>query len=263
MNPIAISIGPLEIRWYAIFILSGFLIGMYLVKKEAKKLNIDTSIITNLCFYLVIVSILGARIYYCLFEFNNYKNLLDIIKIWEGGLAIHGGIIAGILFTYFYCKKYKLNILKITDIIAPALILGQAIGRWGNFFNGEAFGPITTLSTLKNFHIPQFIIDGMYLYSTKDHIYAYRQPTFLYESLWCLIGFILLIIIRKNKKLKIGMITSIYLIIYGIERLFVESLRQDSLMFFNLKIAQIVSIIMILSGIILLIYSLKKSKNYH
>jgi len=263
MNPIAISIGPLEIRWYAIFILSGFLIGMYLVKKEAKKLNIDTSIITNLCFYLVIVSILGARIYYCLFEFNNYKNLLDIIKIWEGGLAIHGGIIAGILFTYFYCKKYKLNILKITDIIAPALILGQAIGRWGNFFNGEAFGPITTLSTLKNFHIPQFIIDGMYLYSTKDHIYAYRQPTFLYESLWCLIGFILLIIIRKNKKLKIGMITSIYLIIYGIERLFVESLRQDSLMFFNLKIAQIVSIIMILSGIIILIYSLKKSKNYH
>lgn len=263
MNPIAISIGPLEIRWYAIFILSGFLIGMYLVKKEAKKLNIDTSIITNLCFYLVIVSILGARIYYCLFEFNNYKNLLDIFKIWEGGLAIHGGIIAGILFTYFYCKKYKLNILKITDIIAPALILGQAIGRWGNFFNGEAFGPITTLSTLKNFHIPQFIIDGMYLYSTKDHIYAYRQPTFLYESLWCLIGFILLIIIRKNKKLKIGMITSIYLIIYGIERLFVESLRQDSLMFFNLKIAQIVSIIMILSGIILLIYSLKKSKNYH
>lgn len=263
MNPIAISIGPLEIRWYAIFILSGFLIGMYLVKKEAKKLNIDTSIITNLCFYLVIVSILGARIYYCLFEFNNYKNLLDIIKIWEGGLAIHGGIIAGILFTYFYCKKYKLNILKIIDIIAPALILGQAIGRWGNFFNGEAFGPITTLSTLKNFHIPQFIIDRMYLYSTKDHIYAYRQPTFLYESLWCLIGFILLIIIRKNKKLKIGMITSIYLIIYGIERLFVESLRQDSLMFFNLKIAQIVSIIMILSGIILLIYSLKKSKNYH
>lgn len=263
MNHIAISIGPLEIRWYAIFILSGFLIGMYLVKKEAKKLNIDTSIITNLCFYLVIVSILGARIYYCLFEFNNYKNLLDIFKIWEGGLAIHGGIIAGILFTYFYCKKYKLNILKITDIIAPALILGQAIGRWGNFFNGEAFGPITTLSTLKNFHIPQFIIDGMYLYSTKDHIYAYRQPTFLYESLWCLIGFILLIIIRKNKKLKIGMITSIYLIIYGIERLFVESLRQDSLMFFNLKIAQIVSIIMILSGIILLIYSLKKSKNYH
>ena len=263
MNPIAISIGPLEIRWYAIFILSGFLIGMYLVKKEAKKLNIDTSIITNLCFYLVIVSILGARIYYCLFEFNNYKNLLDIFKIWEGGLAIHGGIIAGILFTYFYCKKYKLNILKITDIIAPALILGQAIGRWGNFFNGEAFGPITTLSTLKNFHIPQFIIDGMYLYSTKDHIYAYRQPTFLYESLWCLIGFILLIIIRKNKKLKIGMITSIYLIIYGIERLFVESLRQDSLMFLNLKIAQIVSIIMILSGIILLIYSLKKSKNYH
>ena len=264
MNPIAISIGPLEIRWYAIFILSGFLIGMYLVKKESQKLGIDTNKIMNLCFYLVLVSILGARIYYCIFEFSYYKdNLIDIFKIWEGGLAIHGGIIAGTTFTYFYAKKYNINILKLTDIIAPALILGQAIGRWGNFFNGEAFGPVTTLSTLKSMHIPKFIIDGMYLYSNTDHIYAYRQPTFLYESLWCLLGFIILIIIRRNKKLKIGMITATYLIIYGIERLFVESLRQDSLMFLNLKVAQIVSIIMIISGIIIWIYSLKKSNNYH
>ena len=184
MNPIAISLGPLEIRWYAILILSGFVIGMYLIKKEAKRLDLEPNKIMDLCIYLILVSIIGARIYYVIFSFNDYKdNLIDIFKIWEGGLAIHGGIIAGIIFTYFYTKKHKLNILKITDIIAPALILGQAIGRWGNFFNGEAFGPATTISFLKQLHLPNFIIDGMYLYSNTDHIYAYRQPTFLYESL--------------------------------------------------------------------------------
>lgn len=265
MNPVAISIGIIEIRWYAILILSGFLIGMYLIKRESKRIEIDTKIIMDLCFYLVLVSIIGARIYYVIFEFNKYQNnLLDIFKIWEGGLAIHGGIIAGIIFIYFYCKRYKLNILKTTDIIAPALVVGQAIGRWGNFFNGEAFGSATSITFLKQIHIPQFIIDGMYLYSNNDHIYAYRQPTFLYESLWCILVFIILIIIRKNKKIKVGMITGTYFILYGIERFFVEALRDDSLMFFNIiKVAQIISIIMITIGIILWIYSLKKSNNYN
>ena len=154
MNPIA--------RWYAILILSAFLLGIYLIRKESIRVKEDVNKIMDLCFYLVLVSIIGARIYYVIFEFSEYKdNLIDIFKIWNGGLAIHGGIIAGILFTYFYTKKKKLNLLKITDIIAPALVLGQAIGRWGNFFNQEAFGPKTTLSTLKNMHIPKFIIDGM------------------------------------------------------------------------------------------------------
>ena len=262
MNPIAITIGNIEIRWYAILILCAFLLGMYLVKKESKRLGINLEIIMNLCFYLVIVSIIGARIYYVLFEFEQYKdNLIDIFKIWNGGLAIHGGIIAGITFSYFYCRKYKLNYLKITDIIAPALIIGQAIGRWGNFFNSEAFGPITTLSTLKSLHIPKFIIDGMYI--NVHGIYHYYHPTFLYESLWCLIGFVIIMFIRKNKKIKIGQISATYFIIYGIERFFVESLRQDSLMLFNIKVAQLVSIIMIISGIILWIYTIKNSNNYN
>ena len=258
MNPIAISLGPLEIRWYALLILSAFLIGIYLIRKEAIRLGENTTQIMDLCFYLILVSIIGARIYYVIFEFSEYKdNLLDIFKIWNGGLAIHGGIIAGILFTYFYTKKKKLNILKITDIIAPALVLGQAIGRWGNFFNQEAYGSQTTLETLKNMHIPNFIIEGMHIN------YNYYHPTFLYESLWCLIIFIVLIIIRRNKKIKIGSITGTYFILYGIERFFIEILRQDSLMFLNLKVAQIVSVIMIIIGIILWIYSLKKSKNYN
>lgn len=261
MNPIAISFGIIEIRWYALFILSGFLIGMLLIKKEAKRLNMEVNKIMDLCFYLVIVSVIGARIYYVIFEFNSYRdNLLDIFAIWQGGLAIHGGILGGIIFTYLYCRKRNLNLLQITDLIAPALILGQSIGRWGNFFNGEAFGPKTTYIFLKSLHLPKFIVDGMYLYSPVDNIYAYRQPTFLYESLWCLIGFILLLLLRKNKKIKNGQITSIYFIIYGIERFFVELLRQDSLMLFNLKVAQLMSLLMILTGIVLFIYLLKKSK---
>ena len=222
----------------------------------------DTQKIIDLCFYLIILSIIGARIYYVIFEFDEYRNnLIDIFKIWNGGLAIHGGIITGIAFIYFYSKKNKLNILKITDIIAPALILGQAIGRWGNFFNSEAFGSVTTLSTLKCMHIPKFIIEGMYI--NVNGTYNYYHPTFLYESLWCLLVFIILLIVRRNKKIKIGQITSIYFILYGIERFFFLSLRQDSLRLFNLKIAQIISVIMIILGIILWIASRKKEKYYN
>lgn len=262
MNPIAINLGFIEIRWYAIFILVGFLLGIYMIIREAERVNIDKNKIVDLCFSLILVSLIGARIYYVIFEFDQYKyNLLDIFKIWNGGLAIHGGIIAGIIYIYYYIKKHNLDILKITDIIVPSLILGQAIGRWGNFFNSEAYGSVTTFQTLKSLHIPKFIIDGMYInvYGT----YNYYHPTFFYESLWCLIGFIILIIIRKNKKIKIGQITGTYLILYGFERFFVETLRQDSLMFLGLKVAQIVSLIMFIMGIILIIYSSKKLKKYN
>jgi len=264
MNPIAISIGPIEVRWYAILILTGFIIGMFLVKKEAIRQKLDTKKIMDLCFYLILVSIIGARLYYVIFKFSEYKeNIIDVFKIWEGGLAIHGGIIAGTTFSYIYCKKNKINFLKLTDIISPALILGQAIGRWGNFFNGEAFGSATTLSHLHNLHLPNFIIKGMYLYSDTDLKFAYRHPTFFYESLWCLLGFIILLIIRRNKKIKTGQITAIYFIIYGIGRFFIESLRTDSLLFLNLKVAQIISIIMVLIGIILYVIVQKKEKNNH
>jgi len=201
-----------------------------------------------MCFYLVIICILGARIYYCIFNLDYYlSNILDIFKIWEGGLAIHGGIIAGIIFIFFYTRKHGISLLDILDVFAPALVLGQAIGRWGNFFNQEAFGPETTFEVLKNLKIPEFIIDGMYI----DN--AYHHPTFIYESLGCLLIFITIIIIRNIKFIKPGQVASIYFIGYGILRFLIESLRQDSLMFFNLKIAQLVSIIMIVVGIILFI----------
>lgn len=248
MNPVLLDLGFIEIRWYSVLILIAFIIGYFLVINRSKKKGISTIQISDMCFYLVIICIIGARMYYCLFNLDYYlNNILDIFKIWEGGLAIHGGVIAGIIFIYFYTKKKQISFLDILDIFAPALVLGQAIGRWGNFFNGEAFGPETSLSTLKSLSIPKFIIDGMYI----DH--SYHHPTFLYESIGCLIIFIIIMIIRNLKNIKKGQVASIYFIFYGIIRFLIESLRQDSLMFFNLKVAQIISIIMIVVGIYLFI----------
>lgn len=258
MNQIILELGFIEIRWYSVLILTAFIIGYFLVVNRCKKVGISQMFISDLCFYLVIFCILGARIYYCLFNLDYYsKNLFDIFKIWEGGLAIHGGIIAGILTIYFYSRKKEISLLKLLDIFAPALVLGQSIGRWGNFFNMEAYGPEVALSTLKNLHIPQFIIDGMYI----DRVY--HHPTFLYESIGCLIIFIIIMLIRNLKGIKTGQITSIYFISYGIIRFLIESLRQDSLMFLNLKVAQLISILMIIIGLYLFIkpYIKKEFKN--
>ena len=258
MNPILLDFGIIQIRWYSILILIAFILGYVLVSNRCRKVGINKTFITDLCFYLVIFCILGARLYYCLFNLDYYvKNLLDIIKIWEGGLAIHGGIIAGILTIYIYSKKKEVSLLTLLDLFAPALVLGQAIGRWGNFFNGEAFGPSTSLVNLQKLGIPQFIIDGMYIDG------SYHHPTFFYESIGCLLIFIIIIIIRNLKNIKQGQVTSLYFIFYGLIRFFIESLRQDSLMLFNFKIAQIISIIMIIIGIILFIrpYIIKQVKN--
>jgi len=260
MNPILLDLGFFEIRWYSVLILSSFIIGYFLVINRCKKKDISVTLISDMCFYLVIVCILGARLYYCLFQFEDYNNIIDIFKIWEGGLAIHGGVIAGIIFIYFYTKKKKLPLLDILDIFAPALVLGQAIGRWGNFFNGEAFGPFihaSNPSILENLHIPQFIIDGMYIdgtYINGEYFKpGYYHPTFLYESLGCLIIFITIITTRNLKKIKSGQISGIYFIGYGMLRFLIECLRQDPLRFLGLKVAQIVSIIMVLTGVFLII----------
>ena len=248
MNPIFLDLGFIQIRWYSILMLTAFIIGYFLVINRCKKKNISVSHISDMCFYLIIFCIIGARLYYCLFNFQYYsKNLMDIFKIWEGGLAIHGGIIAGILLIYFYVKNKSLCFLDILDIFAPALVLGQAIGRWGNFFNQEAFGPVVSLSTLKDSLIPKFVIDGMYIN------YEYHHPTFFYESIGCLIIFVIIMIVRNYKKVKRGQISAIYLMFYGIIRFFIESLRQDSLMLFNIKIAQVISIFMIMIGVFLFI----------
>lgn len=257
MNPVALKLGNLTVTWYAIFILSGIIVAYILINKESKKYNISSSFVSNLIFWCVIFGIIGARIYYVLFNLDYYmQDPIEIIKIWNGGLAIHGGIIAGIITLVVYCKKYKINILKMTDIACVGVIIAQAIGRWGNFFNGEAHGGIVSRAFLENLHLPNFVIEGMHI---GKYYYA---PTYLYESVLNVIGFILLIIIRKFKKIKLGNITALYLIWYGIVRFIIESMRTDSLLLGNIKIAQLISLIMIIIGIIMLIVTSIKCDRY-
>ncbi len=256
MKPI-IDLGIIEVHWYSILIFIAILLGSNLAIKEAKRHGYEEDFIVNLLFLGVIVGIIGARVYYVIFNFDYYKdNLIEMFKVWNGGLAIHGGIIFGLITVAIICYKKKVNLLKILDYLVVGLIIAQAIGRWGNFFNGEAHGAITSLSYLESMHLPQFIIDGMYINGN------YYVPTFLYESIWCLIGFVIMLIIRRKKFMKVGYLTSFYLVWYGIERFFVEGMRTDSLMFFSLRVAQIVSILMVVIGIIIFIYSLKKTKKY-
>ena len=256
MDPI-IEIGFITIHWYSIILFIAILVGSNLAIKEAKRHGYEENFMVNLLFLGVIIGIIGARAYYVIFNFDYYKdNLSEIFKVWNGGLAIHGGIIAGLICIAIICYKKKVNLLKILDFLVIGLILAQAIGRWGNFFNGEAHGPVTTLEHLQSLFLPEFIIDGMYINGN------YYIPTFLYESVWCFLGFIIMIILRRKKFMKVGYLTSFYLVWYGIERFLVEGLRTDSLMFFSLKIAQLVSLAMVIIGIILFIYSLKKSDKY-
>ena len=257
MNRVAFSIFGLNIYYYSLFILLGVIIGYILITREAKKLGYDKKVISDFIFYTLLIGIVGARVYYVVFNLDYYlSNPVDILKIYNGGLAIHGGVIFGLVFAFFYCKKKELNFLRILDICAPAVILAQGIGRWGNFFNGEAHGGITTLEKLKELFVPDFVIEGMKI----DGVYYY--PTFYFESILCIIGFIIIMLLRRYKNIKVGCQIGFYFIWYGIVRFFIESFRTDSLMLFNLKMAQIVSIIGIIIGIVLIILSRNKEKYY-
>ena len=257
MNRVAFNIFGFNVYYYSLCILLGVIVAYILITREGKKQGLPKEFISDLIFYTLIIGILGARVYYCVFNLDYYlANPSEILKIYNGGLAIHGGVIAGLIFVYFYTKKKNVSFIKILDIVAPAVIIAQSFGRWGNFFNQEAHGGITTYQNLKNMHIPEFIINGMHIEG------KYYYPTFFFESIWCLIGFIILMIARKNKNLKKGFQIGFYFIWYGIGRFFIEALRTDSLMFFGLKIAQIVSLIGIIIGIIIIVTNRNK-KHYN
>lgn len=256
MNRVAFNIFGFNVYYYSLCILLGVVVAYILITREGKKQGLPKEFISDLIFYTLIIGILGARVYYCVFNLDYYlANPSEILKIYNGGLAIHGGVIAGLIFVYFYTKKKNVSFIKILDIVAPAVIIAQSFGRWGNFFNQEAHGGITTYQNLKNMHIPEFIINGMHIEG------KYYYPTFFFESIWCLIGFIILMIARKNKNLRKGFQIGFYFIWYGIGRFFIETLRTDSLMFFGLKIAQIVSLIGIIIGIIIIVTN--RNKKYY
>ncbi len=244
MDPVLVTVFGIDIRWYSVLLLVGIVLGIYLFIKEGNRFFIPKDFTFNLAFWVIVIGIICARLYYCIFNFSLYKdNLLDIFKIWEGGLAIHGGIIGGLITLIVYTKRYKVSTFKITDMAVVPLILAQAIGRWGNFFNSEAHGVATTYYRLKELHIPEKIIEGMKIGN------SYYHPTFYYESLFCLVGFILLLIIRRYKYLKRGQLTCIYMMYYSVGRFFIESLRTDSLMLGGFRVAQIVSVVMFIVGL--------------
>lgn len=258
-GPILFEIGFISLRWYGFLIASAVLIGVIIAQKLGKYRNIDPELIGDLVIWLVIGAIPAARIYYVLFEWQNYaQHPQDIIAIWQGGIAIHGAIIGGIIAILIFAKINRQSFWELTDVIAPSLILGQAIGRWGNFFNSEAFGIPTNLPW--KLYIP--INNRPIQYINFD----YFHPTFLYESLWNLGVFILLIniffwSIKHNNKFKNGTIFLVYLIAYSLGRVWIEGFRTDSLMIGFLRIAQIVSLSAIAFGIFGLIwlYVFKKS----
>lgn len=255
MESVMFKIGNFEIKWYSAMLLVAVIIGIFLLMKEGKKHNYPSDFLFNLCFWVIIFSFIGARCYYVIFNWGLYaSDPINILKIWEGGLAIHGGLIAGFLTMMLYCKKYNVRLFKICDIAVPSIILGQAIGRWGNFFNGEAHGGIVLRSTLENLHIPNIIIDGMYINGN------YYHPTFFYEMLWCLLGFIILLLLRHYKYLKVGGLTCFYLCFYSVGRFFIESMRTDSLMLGGFRVAQIVSLVLFVIGILGLMILSRKGK---
>lgn len=255
MNPVAFRIFNYDVKWYSVLILLGILISYLYINHESEKFNISKDFITNLVFWTVIFGIIGARLYFCIFHWDYYgKHISEIFKVWEGGLAIHGGIILGGLTIILYCKKYKASALRMLDIVVPCLLFSQALGRWGNFFNQEAYGVSTTLEKLQSLHIPNFIIRGMYINGT------YYTPTFFYESIWCLLGVIIILIVRKLKYTRIGYQTSIYLMWYSLGRFFIESYRTDSLMLGYFKVAQIVSVILFIVGLVVFLVQFRKPK---
>ena len=242
-SKIFISIGPFSITWYAIFILTGVLVAYELSQKTMKKWSYSTSILEDYVIPMMFIGILGARVYYVIFQWEYYCQHTDeILKIWNGGLAIHGGLIAGLIFSYVYFKEKKVEFLRMFDVIMPNVLIAQAFGRWGNFMNQEAFGGQVSEAFIN--HFPSFIKNRMFIDG------CYHHPTFLYESALNVLGFLFIVFIfRKFFYKKQGDCGFAYLCWYGLVRFFVEGFRTDSLMLGPLKMAQCVSIVFVLIGI--------------
>ncbi|MBS3994358.1 MAG: prolipoprotein diacylglyceryl transferase [Alkaliphilus sp.] len=243
MNPVAFEIFGLDIRWYGILISVGILLGAFLAMKRATKEGVNDESITDIILIAIPSAIIGSRIYYVIFNWQYYsENISHIMNFREGGLAFHGGVIAGALSGYLYCRYKKLNFWKMADICAPSIVLGQVIGRWGNYINQEAFGRPTNLPW-------GILIDGV-----KVH------PTFLYESMANLVVFFFLLWFDRKKSYN-GQLFLLYSIFYSIIRFLNEGLRTDSLMLGNFRVAQLISIVIIVFSIIMMKY-LEKRKLY-
>lgn len=243
INPVAFNVGQKPIYWYGIIIAFGFLFSTIYGMKRSENFGIKEDDVLDTILLAAPVAIVCARLYYVLFSLNQYNNFVDIFKVWEGGLAIYGGVIGGALAFSITSRVKKINFLSLLDLGACCILLGQAIGRWGNFVNAEAFGAETT----------------SFLMMTFGGEVGYH-PTFLYESVWNIIGFALMYLISKNFYRFRGQMSLIYLIWYGFGRGLIEGLRTDSLWWGNFRVSQALGFGTCIIASILLIYLLKNPK---
>jgi phosphatidylglycerol:prolipoprotein diacylglycerol transferase len=284
INPIAFSIGSIDVRWYGIVLGSAALIALLIAIQEGKRFNINPDFFMDFLLVAVPSAIVGARLYYVIFKWADYRNnLWEIFQIWHGGIAIYGALIGSIIGVAFYVRAKGYDFWRIADIAAPGLIIGQMIGRWGNFMNQEAHGgPVAESFLRDSLHLPNFIVNQMYITDPATMQAAYYQPTFLYESIWTFVGFLLLLLLRRRPFVRAGEIFISYFIWYSIGRFFIEGLRTDSLAFTgpswlaslmnglwspmklvfesgqlddgNVRISQLLSILIILAAIALIYY---------
>lgn len=248
IDPVAFSFGTFKVRWYGILIATGIILAFLLVQKEMVKQKMHPDFLTDMLIWAVPISIISARIYYVIFSWDFYKDHPgDIIKIWEGGIAIHGALIGAIITAVIFTKKRGVSFWKVADITAPGLLVGQIIGRWGNFMNQEAHGGPVSQSFLENNIIPEWIMNQMTIDGITYH------PTFLYESMWNLVGLAIILLLRRVN-LKRGEIFFFYIIWYSVGRFFIEGMRTDSLYGGGLRAAQVVSILGVLIALGIFIY---------
>jgi len=246
INRVAFSLFGKDIYWYALCILTGYLLAMLFVTKTCKKRGVDPDNIVDICLWGLVFGLVGARIYYCIFDWDSIGSFVNIFKIWEGGIAIYGALIGAVATAYIYCKIKKLNTLNVFDVCTPGLLIGQIIGRWGNFFNAEVYGRETD-SFLR------MTING----GNGVH------PLFLYEGIWNLVGFILIVLFRDKKKAD-GQVFFFYIFWYGCGRLLLEGMRQKQYILYAIEnlvgISQIIAFIGIIAGISGMVFLQKKAK---
>jgi phosphatidylglycerol---prolipoprotein diacylglyceryl transferase len=259
LDRVFLQVGSLSIYWYGVIIAAGVFIALYMAMRESDRLGINKDLFVDLVVFAIPISILFARIYYVTFEWERYAGgpWWKIFAVWEGGIAIHGALIGAVLTAVVFARIKKVPFWQLADIAAPSLIVGQAIGRWGNFMNQEAHGgPITDQGVLDTHYalLPDFIMNQMCIEGT--HYY----PTFLYESLWNILVLILLLLLRRKNPIR-GTVFLTYLATYSVGRFFIEGMRTDSLYIVgNLRTAQFISILLIVGAIILIIYRYKNVK---
>lgn len=255
LNRVFLEIGPLPIYWYGVIIAAGAFLGLLLATKESDRLGLKKDLIVDLIVFAIPIAIISARIYYVIFEWDRYATgpFWKVFAIWEGGIAIHGALIGSVITAVIFARVKKVSFWQLADILAPSLILGQAIGRWGNFMNQEAHGGPIAESTYNSFHqyLPDFIMNQMCIGGVMYH------PTFLYESFWNILVFILLLVLRRFNPLR-GEMFLTYVIAYSVGRFFIEGLRTDSLYIVGqLRTAQFISVLLVIVAIALIIYRRK------